>query len=716
MQLSILTTETRVQFSQKRPIFLPKRPVALFIACCIPVFMAIHGTSFAACDQFDAPDCLCFNSTGLWDAGGPSPHLPIQEVALDTLNTIESCHLTADLSDNSGKPYYQFVIGSNNVATALTASYVLTYGSATSYPRRQEWCSEAISYWHREAGIPYPLGYRNEWHENWRNFSVPQLRTWYEQEEAGGKGRWIESGEVDYGSAELGVTLPTPGAYMAISCMHPNPSASWCDPAVLDKNHSVMVNEMWLHRDGHREIFRVEMTFIEGNSGRRVKNTWHLDDLFSVTTRGSQWLGYSDGADGATGTTDDWGKKVYGFGIALDAAGQPIYDSSRLHYVDHPYLRKVAASARPTADPAWNTFYLSIENRLTDYTQALRLQGGPIITCSAPEVKTEKIPNGSTNPWIFPQSLQNMEVTVEADFLKNNPLLIHGLSMFWQAGYIPLDYRVYLGKDRENYKEAIITSNKDFKAAQESTPIPVSAILPEPMRDIRYLKLVFPAKSINQDATLTELTIDYDHGPSEDSSEVSSDLMLFVDIHPGSCPNIVFPGLGDNTIVALLGSENVDVTEIDIPSIRFNGRTIPHQSSSFTDVATPFIGTDPACHDENGDGSVDLVFNFKTDDFADALGLQLKRGQTTPVIVTGIVKTSSDDQYFTGQDFVVVPGPAGDINGDGAVDLTDAITGLQVFAGWQVAEVTIDGDVDADFKVGMPEVLFVLETVAKEPD
>ena len=108
------------------------------------------------------------------------------------------------------------------------------------------------------------------------------MRMWYERAEVvGRRGQWIESGEVDYGAADLGVTIPTPGAYMAISCLHPNPTASWCNPAQIDRNHSLMIDELWIHRDGHGDVFKMEATFLESNSNREVKNSRHLDDLYN---------------------------------------------------------------------------------------------------------------------------------------------------------------------------------------------------------------------------------------------------------------------------------------------------------------------------------------------------------------------------------------------------------------------------------------------------
>jgi hypothetical protein len=700
------------------PIVARIFPKNLFALTSAVFVLIISSIALAVCtDQPDAPDCVCFDSTGDWDAGGPGATLPIQEVALDTLGTKESCHTAAPVDDDCGKPYYQLTLGMNTVAGALTASYVLSEGGSTSFPSRQEWCSETVSYWHREAGIPYTLGYRNAWHEDWRNYSVPQMRTWYEQEEENDdRGRWIESGEVDYGIATLGVTLPTPGAYMAIMCMNPNPSASWCDPAVIDRNHSLMVDEMWIHRDGEGKVFRVEATFLEGNSGRQVKNSRRLDDLLSLTTRGSQWFSYNNGSDGLAGTADDWGVKIYGFGIALDASGNAIYDNGRLHYVDHPYMRRVMASARPVVDTTWNTFYISIADKLTTYTNALRAHGGPVITCSADEVKAEKAPNGQGESWIFPQSLKDKEVVVEFDFLNKNPLKIHGLMLLWNAGFIPSNYRVFYGPDKEHYLEASLLDLAGLQPPQGSTPIPEMVNFPTGQTNIRFVKFVFPQQTFTQMATLTEMIVNYDHGPSEDTSEVPQDIPLFVDVKPGTCPNVVLASASDNILIALLGSGNISAGGIDTATLQLNGHSVAAQSFAYQDVTTPFIGTDPGCHEEHGDGVVDLVLNYKTADVIAALGLKERRGEIVPIVVTGLLNSNYANQPFVGQDFIQIPGPAGDVDGDGTVDLKDVIIGLKVLAGSGLSDVTTDGDVDADLRIGLAEIFFDLKEISENND
>jgi len=153
------------------------------------------------------------------------------------------------------------------------------------------------------------------------------------------------------------------------------------------------------------------------------------------------------------------------------------------------------------------------------------------------------------------------------------------------------------------------------------------------------------------------MIVDYSHGRSEDTSDVPEDVPLFVDVRPGDCPNLIMPDADGNLLIAVLGSENLSADGIETETIRLNDLNVEFQSVSYQDLATPFIGTDPGCHTEGGDGIVDLVINYKTADVIEALGLKSKKDETTPIVVTGRFNGKLDNQPFVGQDFVKVPGP-----------------------------------------------------------
>ena len=54
----------------------------------------------------------------------------------------------------------------------------------------------------------------------------------------------------------------------------------------------------------------------------------------------------------------------------------------------------------------------------------------------------------------------------------------------------------------------------------------------------------------------------------------------------------------------------------------------------------------------------------------------------------------------------------GDVNGDGQVDLTDAILCLQVLAGMLPDNIHLAADVDGDGKIGMAETIYTIRKAA----
>jgi len=61
---------------------------------------------------------------------------------------------------------------------------------------------------------------------------------------------------------------------------------------------------------------------------------------------------------------------------------------------------------------------------------------------------------------------------------------------------------------------------------------------------------------------------------------------------------------------------------------------------------------------------------------------------------------------------VVLPNISGDINGDQAVDLADAILALKVLAAFQVEGVVLKAaDVNGDGRIGLQEVVFILQSI-----
>jgi len=62
-------------------------------------------------------------------------------------------------------------------------------------------------------------------------------------------------------------------------------------------------------------------------------------------------------------------------------------------------------------------------------------------------------------------------------------------------------------------------------------------------------------------------------------------------------------------------------------------------------------------------------------------------------------------------DIEVLP-RAGDVNGDGMIDLADLVLTLQIQTGGAAAAVTVEGDVNGDGRIGMAEAGYILQRIS----
>jgi hypothetical protein len=150
--------------------------------------------------------------------------------------------------------------------------------------------------------------------------------------------------------------------------------------------------------------------------------------------------------------------------------------------------------------------------------------------------------------------------------------------------------------------------------------------------------------------------------------ECGSELLTDIDIKPGSCPNSYNRNSHGVLPVALLGTENFDVTQVDLDSLLLirkdgEGGSVapnfgpPGPTPTIEDAATPFAGEEQCdCHEETGDGIDDLMLHFRTDDVV--ANLELNDFAPGAFVSLTLVGALLDGTPFEGDDCVrlVPPG------------------------------------------------------------
>ncbi len=566
-------------------------------------FALSRGTlrAFDCWMQPDGPDCACFDNTGAWN---PVSAI-IQDTAIPTVGTRESCNPPID---NGGKPYYQMVLGCTSVDCASAIEFMYTFGGV--YPAREEWCTETVAFWHRQTGIPYAGGYRNAWWHSWQLYDQGIITDWYETEEAlaDGRGRWLDAEDLSYNPLALGVTLPVPGAYVAIR-NYDSATNTWVSTTATTNSgkHSLMVNEMWIHRRPGGRVVRVDVSLLEGNSGEQVEDVGYWDNILTLTPQGSGTIGAS--------------KKIKGFGIDLNRTRRPVYDRARVHYVDAgPYAAAPVVTPVQPGDGEEQE-HEEFMARLLAYATLARERGGP--TVSSPEAPgLSRMPDGEWVKWVFPKGSQQ-DVHVLIDLLDVHPMPIAGIFLTWAPGFVPPMTRVEFSLDGQTYADAIVPN-----LANLSPPTGAPAIVPAAFTDtgdgvpVRYVRLTFPKGVFQQDATLREISFQYRRGPSDDAPEIHETRTVDIDILPQRCPNEWNVKTGGDLLVAVLGRPDLDVRRIQAASVRVMG--VAPRSWKYGDIGAPVLSDQTpgscACSSPSLDGVTDLVLRFDRARINAALG------------------------------------------------------------------------------------------------
>ncbi len=123
-------------------------------------------------------------------------------------------------------------------------------------------------------------------------------------------------------------------------------------------------------------------------------------------------------------------------------------------------------------------------------------------------------------------------------------------------------------------------------------------------------------------------------------------------IKPGGCPNPLNPRSKGVLPMALLGSDGMDIDDIDVSSIEING--VSPLRSNHEDVAGPAGETTEDCECAEGyeDGITDLTLKFSTQAIVATLG-PLSRGDVIELTLTGML---SDGTTFEASECMLIVG------------------------------------------------------------
>jgi hypothetical protein len=132
--------------------------------------------------------------------------------------------------------------------------------------------------------------------------------------------------------------------------------------------------------------------------------------------------------------------------------------------------------------------------------------------------------------------------------------------------------------------------------------------------------------------------------------------MVYLDIKPGLCPNYIRMGEKAPLYVAICGTADFNVRDIDPKSIKI-GRvgmadTVPATFFGYRDMATPYTGT-CECWNRRADGRTDLILTFPTQKVINTLLLrQEPKDVPLPLQITGNLLDAKGGTPVVGQDNV----------------------------------------------------------------
>ncbi len=492
----------------------------------------------AHCSLTGLPACGCYVAGGAW---------PLPEDVGDLISTArKSLPAQTSCLQHRGLPYWQIQLQMDD---PVWAHFVADLTSSPFFPppitdsfKAQAWCTETVAFWHREAQLPRSLGYFTLWWLSTYVQNARQLRLWYETEESPGllalfgyegRGRWIGGSELDYDDFIPGVNGPCPGAYQAWEAYNSG-TAVWEDSCF----HSQVVDSMVIYRFGNAAgpVQRIDLRVVEGNASGGSFVDINGTSVARGKVRSDRWyynvmdwtsLGDSSQSCGLTR------RKIRGWGIDLDADGNPLCDAGKIHTV---VIFSLISHNQPsgTDEPEYQTV-----NQVIQYFGASN-GASKSVTTNASAIQTGGALPTPTTPWTIPQGPLNMDPSyIQVDLLAEHPLPVRGIVVDWKDGYCPLQYQVWWAGQNQQIHTATVSLPTGQVPPMGTTRIPIpTAFGPAPSYPVRYLRLVFNNAFLMRSYQITGLHYLFDFGTDDDNGGVlEEDAPVTVGVerpHPGS--------------------------------------------------------------------------------------------------------------------------------------------------------------------------------------
>ncbi len=130
-----------------------------------------------------------------------------------------------------------------------------------------------------------------------------------------------------------------------------------------------------------------------------------------------------------------------------------------------------------------------------------------------------------------------------------------------------------------------------------------------------------------------------------------------IDIKPGSCPNPLNTKSKGVLPVAILGSVDFDVNDVDVSTVELEG--VSPLRSSIEDVSTPVADPQDECDctTDGADGFDDLTLKFDSRDIVAALGLVNDGDQIALTLTSNLL----DGTAIEGQDCIIIKSSRGNV-------------------------------------------------------